>query len=437
MKHIYHWTTAVALLLSTTACSDLPEIGVETDLYNIPLPEAEAIVEVETKDVSVSFLHDADGVYGLHTEKDFERIRSKYLTESPWKEGYEALKNSNCAQLDCKTYPTEEINRPSSGGNFANAARGAAMAYQLGLRWRIEQNDEYAQLAVSMLNSWAKTCKKITGDTNRSLASGIYGYEFAMAGELLRGYDGWEAQDFAAYQQWMLDVFYPENKDFLVRHHGTNDTHYWSNWPLANLASTMAIGILADRRDIYNEAITHLQTGKTNGRITNAIYHVYTGKWSNFAQWQESGRDQSHTIMGIGIMGTIFQMAYNQGDDFFKYGDNMFLKACEYVACCNYTGDEYPYTAYTWMEWKGTEARPRVLDKLNSIGDGTGEIRPVWALPYNHYSVIMKIDPDQCKYTKIAVAKAVPEGGPQSGSHTSAFDHPGFGTLMYTLSTEE
>ena len=436
MKRIYY-LAAIFALIPMTSCEDLPEIGVETDLYNIPLPESEAIIEIESKDVSVPFLHYEDGVYGLHTKADFERIHMKYQTESPWIEGYKLLKESSCAQLSCKTYPTPEINRPSSGGNFTNAARGAAMAYQLGLRWRIEGDTQYADLAVSMLNSWAKTCTKITGDTNRSLASGIYGYEFALAGELLRGYEGWKSEDFAAYQQWMVNVFIPENKNFLNNHHGTNDLHYWANWPLANLASLMAIGILADRRDLYNEAIEHLQAGKTNGRITNAIYVVYTGKWSNFAQWQESGRDQSHTIMGIGLMGSIFQMAYNQGDDFFKYGDNMYLKACEYVACCNYTGDEYPYTTYVWQEWKGTEARPRVLDKLNSIGNGTGEVRPVWALPYYHYSVIKKIDPDKCKYTKRAVARVTPEGGPQYSDHTSAFDHPGFGTLMYTLDEEK
>lgn len=69
----------------------------------------------------------------------------------------------------------------------------------------------------------------------------------------------------------MLTVWYPANKDFLERHHGTNDLHYWANWGLCNIASTMAIGILTDRRDIYNEAVTHFQVGETNGRITRAI----------------------------------------------------------------------------------------------------------------------------------------------------------------------
>lgn len=44
----------------------------------------------------------------------------------------------------------------------------------------------------------------------------------------------------------------------------------------------MAIGIVTDRRDIYNEGIDHLQTGDTNGRLRRAIYHDYAPDY-NFA----------------------------------------------------------------------------------------------------------------------------------------------------------
>ena len=96
----------------------------------------------------------------------------------------------------------------------------------------------------------------------------------------------------------------------------------------------MAIGIVTDRRDIYNEGIDHLQTGDTNGRLRRAIYHDYAPDY-NFAQWQESGRDQGHTLMCVGLMGVICQLAWSQGDDFFAYDDNLFMRACEYAACCN------------------------------------------------------------------------------------------------------
>ena len=70
-----------------------------------------------------------------------------------------------------------------------NAARGATIAYQQALRWKIEQDDEYAAKAVENLNKWVQTCVGVTGNTNLSLAAGLYGYEFAIAGELLRDYE--------------------------------------------------------------------------------------------------------------------------------------------------------------------------------------------------------------------------------------------------------
>ena len=166
-----------------------------------------------------------------------------------------------------------------------NAARGATIAYQQALRWKIEQDDEYAAKAVENLNKWVQTCVGVTGNTNLSLAAGLYGYEFAIAGELLRDYGGWDRADFAAFQNWLLKVFYPANDDFLKRHHDTNALHYWANWCLCNIAAKMAIGIVTDRRDIYNEGIAHLQTGDTNGRLRRAIYHDYAPDY-NFAQWQ-------------------------------------------------------------------------------------------------------------------------------------------------------
>lgn len=430
MKKLYYLVAALTFV-SLTSCGDgfnFPEVGVETDLYKIPLPETN-LVEVESKEISMPMDH----VGGLHTEEDFERIREKLKAgESPWVEGYEVLKNSRYAQLSFQTWPTEIIVRGGGvGENYMNAARGAAAAYQLALRWKIEENGQYAKKAVEILNKWAKTCIGLGGDSNVSLGAGIYGFEFAIAGELLRDYAGWAPKDFAAYQQWMLSVFYPANKDFLVRHHGTNPLHYWANWGLCNLASTMAIGILTDRRDIYNEAIEHFQTGETNARFTLAIYHVYDGEYANFAQLQESGRDQGHTLMCVGLLGTICQLAYNQGDDFFKYKDNMFLKACEYAACFNYTNDGVPYKLYTWNKqnpWGGISPEDQPALGTN----GRGNLRPIWALPYYHYAKVKNVLDTKIKYTQIARDKSFPEGGAGNYGETSGgFDALGFGTLMY------
>lgn len=443
-----YFLVASFAFLSLSACGDglnLPDLpgGVEKDLEKIPLPEdLDGLVEIESKDISVPLKHYMDGVYALHTEDDFKRIR-QYKEMTPWKEGYEKLKSSEYSQLGWnKNAPVETIKRGVSGDeNYINAARGAAAAYQMGLRWKIENNSEYAKKAVSILNAWASTTKKLGGNTNVSLAAGIYGYEFAIAGELLSGYKPWgESEDFTKYQQWMLEVFLPANRDFLRRHHDTNALHYWANWGLCNIASVMAIGILTDRRDIYNEAIEHFQTGETNGRMTRAIYHVFDGNYANFAQMQESGRDQGHTLMCMGLLGTICQLAYNQGDDFFKYKDNLFLKACEYVACFNYTNEEVPYVTYIWQK---QGAHDDIDEQYFTAigGGGKGGLRPIWALPYYHYKYIKGMNDDKCKYVKIAADRCFPEAGAGYGDYggngvSGAYDVLGFGTLMYARETE-
>ena len=446
MKKLHYIAAAFAVGLAWTGCTDvkLPDLPAtaQTELDSIPLPEeTEGLVEIESKDVSVPLLHAEQGVYALHTQADFDRIKrhlrfdedpSGAEGDSPWAEGWARLRDNRLAQATTtlNIFAQETIIRGEGAENYMSAARAAARAYQLALRWKIEDNDAYARIAVDLLNEWASTTKALGGNSNVSLASGIYGHEFAIAGEILRSYKGWASEDFKAYQDWMLNVWYPVVEDFLVRHHGTNDLHYWANWGLCNIAATLSIGILTDRRDIYNAGIEHFQTGATNGRITHAIYYEFPG--TNFAQLQESGRDQGHTLMCVGLLGTICQLAYNQGDDFFAYRDNLFLKACEYAAAYNYANvNDLPYMTYIWQQsnaWGGV-----TLTSQTEMGaDGRGGTRPIMALPYYHYSKIKNLDPSLTEYTEMGCRVLTPEGGGDNYGDTSGgYDALGFGTLMY------
>ena len=80
MKKLYYIAAAFAVSLAWTGCADvdlpgLPE-GAQTDLENIPLPEdVDGLMEIQLKDESVPLLHAADGVYALHTQADFDRIK--------------------------------------------------------------------------------------------------------------------------------------------------------------------------------------------------------------------------------------------------------------------------------------------------------------------------------------------------------------------------
>src|SRR5690606_25794844 len=386
---------------------------------------------IDTLEPNIPMKH----VGALHTPEDFARVKAKLAADDEAvTAGWNMLINNSHAQLTRTANPVVKLVR--GGGsreepdpdNYGNAMRDVAAAYQLALRWKISGDDAYAETAINILNAWASTCERISGDTNTALAGGIYGYQFAIAGELLRDYEGWAADDFEAYKQWMLDVFYSLNMAFLTSHWGTCDSHYWANWDLANLASVMAIGILTDNRSIYNYAVDYLQNGNGNGNWYKAFNHVFDGDNAGLAQIQESGRDQGHTVMVIGIAGHIAQMAWNQDDDFYGLDDNRFLKACEYVAKYNVANLDVPFNEYT-RKWAANCAQTEVHTQISSAG--RGEKRPVWTGPYYHYA---KIKGKEAQYTEIGMGSVYPEGGGGNYSPNSGgYDQLGFGTLMYTL----
>lgn len=259
-----------------------------------------------------------------------------------------------------------------------------------------------------------------------SLAAGLYGYQFANAGELLRDYEGWAAEDFAAYQQWMVDVFYKANNDFLVRHHDATGGPlvYWANWDLCNLASMLSIGILADRRDIYNEAIKYLFEGEGNGNLNRTIVHVFDGDDEGLAQIQESGRDQGHATLVIGLLGVIAQTTWNQGDDLFGWNDNVILKASEYTAKYNVAMLDVPFEPYDFVTDGGG-----TFETISSAARGTD--RDMWEVIYNHYAKVKNVEPKWSQYTWMGVEKMRPEQAASVSASGGGLDLLGMGTLMY------
>ena len=356
----------------------------------------------------------------LHNDEDFRRMAAAvHAGQDPWTSGWNKLTANNHAQVAYRPRPVAIVVRGHSvePENYGQLFNDIAAAYACAVRWRISGDRAYAVKAVEILNAWSATLTEIHGSSDRFLATGIYGYEIANAAEIMRTFDGWKPEDFHRFQQMMLRVFYPMNKDFLARHNGTAVDHYWANWDLCNMASAMAIGVLCDDRSIYNEAVEYFKTGAGNGSLKNVVVYVHPG---GLGQWQEAGRDQGHTTMGIGLMGALCEMAWKQGDDLYGYDDNCFLAGCEYVAKYN-LGEDVPFQAV-------------VIDKkqytaVNS--SARGNIRPVWALVYNHY---VKRKGLPAPYTTKMMKHVAPEGGGGDyGPNSGGFDQLGYGTLTCTL----
>lgn len=360
----------------------------------------------------------------LHTAGDLARISSCVANgEEPYLSGWNALISSQYAQPDQASRAAETIVRGGDGQNFARLYQDAAKAYQNALRYHLEGNEECGKTACDILNSWSSTLKTVTGNADRYLASGLYGYQLANAAELMRNHPDFNTE---AMQDMLINVFYkPLCERFLISneyggdHNGASITNYWANWDLANMAATVAIGIFCDRRDIYDVGIEYFMHGAGNGSVFNAIPHLYDG---SLAQWQESGRDQGHSNLGIGLMASVCEMAWNQGDDLYGYADNRFMYAAEYVAAYN-TGIETPFELYEW----GTGTNGKYSSHSVVSNATRGEMRPIWAMIYNHYANRMGYEMPN---VKAIMEKLGTEGGP--GGHASTFDQTGFGTLLYT-----
>jgi hypothetical protein len=363
----------------------------------------------------------------LHTKADFDRMAAKVAARaSPWLDDWNVLIANGHANLGWTPRPQPVIYRGNDGvhgQNYPILYNDIAAAYACALRWKVSGVTAYADKAVQIMNAWSSTLEAIGGDTNAALVVGIQGYQFANVGEIMRDYTGLTPANLAAFQSMMKKVFYAPAHDFLNRHNGTEITHYWANWDLCNMAAIFAIGVLCDDRALFDEAVTYFKTGAGNGAITQAVYYVHPGK---LGQWQESGRDQGHNTLGIALMGTLCEMAWNQGVDLYGYDDNRFLAGAEYVAKANLiqSGTTYytvPYTTYSNVF--GTQA------VFATGGQGTG--RPCWALVFNHYVNRKGL---AAPYSKKFMEKVQPEGGGGNyGPNSGGYDQLGYGTLTCTL----
>lgn len=399
---------------------------------------------------------------GLHTQADFDRIK-RQLAEgnAKVKAAYAVLKSAEYAQSGIATWPVETIVRGgSSGQNYLNAARGATMAYQNALRWKIEGTKANADAAVRILMAWANTCKLVSGDSNWALAAGLYGYQFAQAAELMRDYEGWSRKDFNAFKQWMLTVWYPGNINFLRGRNGTWENwvgnqggyrpgHYWSNWPLCNALAVISIGILCDDVFIYNQGLSFLKYDQAgtfedprtadpilsdgctefigNLIVTTAESPLETGAYGRLGQMQESGRDGGHAAMALGLAVDICKVAWNQGDDLFSYMDNRMAAGIEFVAACTQNVQGLPWTNYKYVDCRTAWHNGWLMTGPAE----PAEVRNYWGTVIGHYEGVKGVKMPFAEQAYNAMTATGPDAGGK-GSTSGPYDHLGYSVLMNT-----
>jgi LPXTG-motif cell wall-anchored protein len=360
----------------------------------------------------------------LHTRADLARMAAKVKAgAAPYTAGFARLTANRHAQSGWTPNPQATVYRGAgSPENYATLYNDIHAAYQNALRHHVSGDSAHADTAVTILNAWSARLTSLAGSADRFLAAGLYGYQFANAAELVRDHPDF---DLSLFQEMLTKVFAPLSDDFLVRHNGAVVTNYWTNWDLTAMACVLAAGILCDDRSQVTRAIDYFKHGEGLGAVRNAIPVVHD---DGLAEWLEAGRDQGHALLGVGLMGTFCEMAWNQGYDLYGYDDSRFLKGAQYVAKWSLGGD-VSYTANTRAKgaiggWSGRETASA------AAGVNPSMTRPIWAMIANHYTKRRGLP---ASYVTRIAAKSAPEGGGGDyGPNSGGYDQLGFGTLAFT-----
>jgi regulation of enolase protein 1 (concanavalin A-like superfamily) len=372
---------------------------------------------------------------GLHTQADLDRMKTQVAAGAhPWIDDWNLLIQDPLAQ---NTYVASPI--PNMGNNRQLADQDAHAAYLQALRWYISGDTSYADNAVKILNAWAQTVNVAPSDPG---TTNFYGLEalpiedFAIAGEVLRLYldtngGGWKSSDFAVFQNMFTQYLSVSVYGFLDYHNEACISFYWPSWDSPNLDALIAMGVLTDNQQYFNDGVSYFKYGFPNitepwyngapdignGVISNSVINQTTlPSGEAIGQDMEIGRDQEHAQLAFGAYGYAAQIAWNQGTDLFSYQNNAILDGAEYLA--SYAQQNtVPFQLHN--DCVGD-------DLLTTSINGRGRLddRPIWELLYNHYVVLEGVT------TAPAVTNMANLYRPEVGSD----DHLGYGTLTFTLS---
>jgi hypothetical protein len=344
---------------------------------------------------------------GLHTQADLDRMKSKVAAGAhPWIDDWNILITDSKAQNNYGAAP-----RDNMGANRQRADADAHAAYLNAIRWYISGDTTFAACALRNLNGWSAAVNQVPGGTDIPGLMGIAVMDFALAAEVMRIYPGWAAADFTRFKNMMSTYLYPVCHDFLTNHNSTCATHYFANWDACNIGAITAMGVLLDDTAKFNEGVNYYKSGAGNGSIMNAVSYIHP---NGMGQWQESGRDQAHAMLGLGFLAYACQVAYNQGVDLYGYSNNRLLAGAEYNAA---------YNLWKWVPYKpynNCDGWSLFYPAIN--GHGRLDNKPIFELLYNHF-VIRK------GLTAPNVKSAAEVVRPEVGD----VDHLGYGTLTFTL----
>lgn len=370
----------------------------------------------------------------LHKEADLARMRQKVAEKAePWFTAWNNLKNSPEAQLTWNPRAAETVIRGGTGDNISIMYRDVAAAYAHALIYNLTGDIAHGDKASQILNAWSSINKSVSGNADRYLAAGLNGYQFANAAELMRDYPAFKLEQFKSY---LLNVFYfPMNERFLIGnawgapHNDACATNYRVNWDACNMNAMLAISIFCDYKEGFDKALNYAKFGDGTGNINRAVNFIHSPIWG---QWEESGRDQGHAMGGLMLYAIFCEIAWNQGVDFYGYGDNRIRKGAEYVARYNIMEDgtgkynDLPYTSYSRQ--MGSNCSWYTESTLSTAV--RGKRGAMWEMIYNHYARRLN-QGDKVKSIYEILQQQPSINIPSMAAHPDTYDHPAVAALTF------
>jgi regulation of enolase protein 1 (concanavalin A-like superfamily) len=339
---------------------------------------------------------------GWVTAEDITLVRSKLAaSEQPWVKAKNSLLASG-PKADYQPQPvpvvTREVGGTSPDGTDMKLRSDASNAYTLMIKWVATGDIGYADAAIRIIDGWSAALVEIKGFDDR-LAAAIYGNKMAQAAELAAyAVPDWPNKPRA--QAMFRNVFYSLIKD------GAK-----ANWGTTAMACIISMSVFLDDQAMFDQAVTAFKAGFPNLRHYAGVTEYIDETGEN----AESGRDQGHSQSGVAHLVETAVVAYNQGINLFAYGNNRLLLGMEYLAKYN-LGYDVPYHPFIIIDG------PLYPNGISSIARGV--YKPIYEMAYNYFTAAGVTG---SVYTQQVIQSS---GYAPEKTH---FDHPGFGTLIFTV----
>ncbi|MFB9056332.1 DNRLRE domain-containing protein [Mariniflexile ostreae] len=415
-----------------------------------------------------------------HKTSDLDRI--KYMVAAqvdPWYTSYQDM------VLDSKSdfnYAVQgdlsftELGRDNKV-NYNAWNSDIRAAYYNAIRWYVEGDARHAEKAIEIFNSWVNL-EAVTSNGTTALSGGIAHIMIEAAEIIKHTYNGWSSADRKKFEDMLVFPGY-SNTAVPAEVSRTYGTFYWQafqgdpirhgNQGLSGWRTVMAMGIFLDNEIMYDRALRYIKGlphrtddlpypagPNTSNAITASnqysdTYSITQGDteedygynevmthyiWEN-GQCQESSRDQQHTAFGIGLLTSMAEMAWNQGEDLYGFENDRLLLGLEYNMRYNVSAlESYPDQT---SPWEPTVASGEFIERMDRTGrwfskaispEGRGEfsgIRTVFEMPVAHYYGRGLKTENEVKWTTRARDKSIAISGYEQAGWTN--DALGWGAL--------